>query len=117
MSTRVLPWGGKGGLYVGLIILPPVCADCLKILGAPASWSLRAYLGLYRDNSIFRGSNPGGGEIFRTRPDRLCVPGLFPGGKAAGVWRQPPTPSSTEVKEKVELYFYSPSRPSRPVQE
>ena len=39
------------------------------------------------------GSNPGGSEIFRTRPDRPQgstqppvqeVPGFFPGGKAAG---------------------------------
>ena len=41
-----------------------------------------------------QGSNPGGGEIFRTRPDRpWCPPSLlyngyrvFPGGKAAGAW-------------------------------
>jgi len=41
------------------------------------------------------GSNPGRGEIFRTRPDRLRGPPslinnglrIFPGGKAAGVWR------------------------------
>ena len=41
----------------------------------------------------FHGSNPGGGEIFRTRPDRpwgppsLLYDGYrisFPGGKAAG---------------------------------
>jgi hypothetical protein len=42
-----------------------------------------------------RCSNPGGGEIFRTCPDRpLGPPSLlyheyrvFPGGKAAGAWR------------------------------
>ena len=47
-----------------------------------------------------RGSNPGGGEIFRTRPDRPWGPPsllynvyrLFPGGKAAGAWCWPPTP-------------------------
>ena len=40
------------------------------------------------------GSNPGGGEIFRNRPDRrwgqpsLLYNGyrVFPGGKAAGAW-------------------------------
>jgi len=29
-------------------------------------------------------------------------------GKVAGAWRYPP-PSSAEVKERVELYLYSPS--------
>ena len=41
----------------------------------------------------------GGGEFFRTRPDLPWgLPSLlynryrfFPGGKAAGVWRSPPT--------------------------
>jgi len=46
-----------------------------------------------------RGSNPDGGEIFRTRPDRPWGPPsllyngyrVFPGGKAAGPWRWPAT--------------------------
>jgi hypothetical protein len=41
---------------------------------------------------------PGGGEIFRTRPDRPWGPPslmynryrVFPGGKAAGAWYWPP---------------------------
>jgi hypothetical protein len=37
---------------------------------------------------------------------------VFHGGKAAGAWCWPPTPSNTEVKERVELYLYSPSGPS-----
>ena len=62
-------------------------------------------------------SNPAVGEIFRTRPERpwgstsllYNVYRVFPGGKAAETWRWPPTPSSVEVKERVELYLYSPS--------
>jgi len=39
---------------------------------------------------------------------------VFPGGKAARACRSP-TPSSAVVKERVELYIYSPSGPSWPV--
>ena len=57
-------------------------------------------------------SNPGGEENFRTCPDRLWGPTsllynayrVLSGGKAAGAWRLTPTPSSAEVKERVELY-------------
>jgi hypothetical protein len=37
---------------------------------------------------------------------------VISGGKAAGAWRKPPTQSSSEVKERVEPYLYSPSVPS-----
>jgi hypothetical protein len=36
-------------------------------------------------------------------------------GQAAGAWRWPPTPSSTEIKERVELYLFFPSELSWPV--
>jgi hypothetical protein len=70
-----------------------------------------------------RGSNPSGGEILGTSPDRSWGPPsllyngyrVFHGGKAAGERRWPPTPSSAEDKERVELYLYSPSGPSWPV--
>ena len=41
--------------------------------------------------------------------------GSFPGGKAAGEWRWTSTTSNAEVKERVELYLYSPSGTSWPV--
>ena len=41
--------------------------------------------------------------------------GSFPGVKRPGCGVDHPTPSSTEVKKRVELYFYSPSGPSWPV--
>jgi hypothetical protein len=71
-------------------------------------------------------SNPGVGRDFPL-PSRPAlgpthlpiqwVPGLFAGSKAAGAWRWPPTPSSADVKERIELYLYSPSGLSWPVVE
>ena len=67
-----------------------------------------------------RGSNPGGGEIFRTCPDRPWGPPslmyiryrVFPGvkerpGRDAG----PSPPSSARGHERVEVYLYSPYGP------
>ena len=71
-----------------------------------------------------RVSHPGGGsEISRTHPDRPWGPPsllyngyrIFPWSNAAEAWRWPPTLSSANVKERVELYLYSTSEPSWPV--
>ena len=71
-----------------------------------------------------RGSNPGVGDIFRTRPDRPWSPPtllyngywvFFQGVKGPGRGVNHPPPHSFEVKERVELYFFSPSGPSWPV--
>jgi hypothetical protein len=40
---------------------------------------------------------------------------IIPEVKAAEAWRLLPAPSSGEVKQKVELYFCSPSVPTRQV--
>ena len=66
-----------------------------------------------------RESNPGWCDIFSIRPDRPWGPPnrywVFSGDKATGKWLWPPTPSSAEVKERVEPYIYSHSGPLWPV--
>ena len=61
------------------------------------------------------------GKIFQTHPDRPWGPPSllyngyqvsFPGVKRPGRGVDQPPPSSAEVKERVELYLYSPSGPS-----
>jgi len=64
-----------------------------------------------------------GGENFRTRPDpswgspnlQNNIYGSFPGVKRPRRDVDHPAPSSAEVKERVELYLYSPLGPSWPV--
>ena len=56
-------------------------------------------------------------SLWPTQAPVILVPSLFPGGKAAGAWHSSPTPSSLEVKERVELYLYSLSGPTWPVLE
>ena len=67
-----------------------------------------------------RGSDPGGGEIFRTCPDRPCRPPsllyngyrVFPGGKERAGRDADPSPTSSAVgHERVELYLYFPYGP------
>jgi hypothetical protein len=65
----------------------------------------------------------GPGRDYPHRPDRLWGPPrllhngypIFPGGKAAGAWCWPPTPSIAEVEGRVLLYLYSRYGPSCPV--
>ena len=62
---------------------------------------------------MVQGSNPSGGEIFHTHPEKprgppsLLYDGywVFPGCKAAGAWRgfDHSPPSSAEVKERAAL--------------
>jgi hypothetical protein len=59
-----------------------------ELCGNQSIWRILVY------DWTVRGSNPGVGEIFRTRPDRPWGPPtllyngyrVFPGGKAAGAW-------------------------------
>jgi len=59
--------------------------------------------------------HPSRTELGPTQPPIQWMPHLRPGGRAAGAWCLTPTPSSTEVKERIELYLYAPPEPSRPV--
>jgi hypothetical protein len=47
-----------------------------------------------------------------SQPPVQWLPVLFPGAKLPGRGFDYPPPSSAKVKEKVELYLYSPSGPS-----
>jgi len=50
-----------------------------------------------------------------TKPPVLWVPVSFPGVKRLGRYVDNPPQSSAEVKERVELFLYSPFWPSWPV--
>ena len=97
--------------YLCRIVLIYVCDDmsCERLPAmCPTSWRVR-------------GSNPGGGEVFRIRPDRPWgPPSLLYNGYRVSFQREKrwkrgvnhPLPSSAEVKETIELYLYSTSEPS-----
>jgi len=74
----------------------------------------------YENQLMVRGSNPSGGEIFHTCPDRPWGPPrllyngyrVLPGGKVLpGRDADPSPPSSAVGHERVELYLYSPYGP------
>ena len=52
-------------------------------------------------------TDPGGRGGGFTQPPVKWELNLSPGGKGAGAWRWPPTPSNDEVKERIEQYLYS----------
>jgi hypothetical protein len=97
-SNRTRCW--KSNLYIYIYVCVCVWVSewvsvgrvAQSVYGLATSWTVR-------------GSNPDGGEIFRTHSDRSrCPPSrlyngyrVIPGDKAAGAWCWPPTPSSAEV--------------------
>jgi hypothetical protein len=46
MNTRNISWMDKGGRCLGLITLPPSCADCLEISEPQPPGNLRACTGI-----------------------------------------------------------------------
>jgi hypothetical protein len=64
-----------------------------------------------KENKAQTKDNPGEGEIFRTRPERPWDPPslVYNGVSRPGCGVERPTRSGAEVKERVELYLYSPS--------
>jgi hypothetical protein len=107
-SDLFLKIGHNNTFYIQSHVLICLCDRSLylrqvdqdNVVGIATGWTVR-------------GSNPGEGEIFRTGSDRPWGPPtflcngywVFPGGQATGAWGWPPTPSSADVKERVELYI------------
>ena len=96
--------GGKGRRCVGLTTLSPSCANCLEISETQTPGTLRVCNGIALPLSA----------LGPTQTPIQKVLGLSR-GKEAGTWHWPPTPSSAEVKESLELYLYSPYGPLWPV--
>jgi len=111
-----------------------ICAGCSRRLELSA-FPIEFLAGFIltstgRDSSVatgltVRGSNSGGGRDFPnpsktapepTKPTVQRVPGLFYAGvERPGRGLDNPNPSSTEVRERVELCLYCPTGASRPV--
>jgi len=103
------PQASPPNLFLHAPLLKPTRATCVAHLILHDLITL--IFGGYTDHEdatswTVRRSNPGGGEIFRTCPDLSWWPPSFlydghrviPGGKEAGAWRLPTTPSSTEYR-------------------
>ena len=112
----------NGGAQVRLLTSKQIHDKNIIILLCPQTWS--------RDSSVSiatcyaldgLGIESRWGWDFSHKPNRRWDPPsllhnvcrIFPGGKSAGSWRLPPTPSSAKDKERVQLYLYSVSGPSR----
>jgi hypothetical protein len=66
----------------------------------------------WRRRNFLQPSRPALGPA---KPPVIWVPGLFPRSESAEVWLWPTDPSSSEVKQRLELDLYSPSEYSWPV--
>ena len=93
-------------IIIIIIIIIVVVGGRCSVVGIATGYGLKV-----------RGLNSFGDDIFRTRPDWPQVPpppqkrgGQFPrgggGGSGRGFGVNHPRPSSAEVKERVDLYFY-----------
>ena len=109
------------------MLSPEICNNRVKMLSL--KWlqilKTRSTECVGRDSSVgikthYGPNGPGiesrWGEIFRTHPDRTCGPPcllytgypVIPEGQTVGLWLWPPTPTSAEVKERVDLYISCP---------
>jgi hypothetical protein len=106
-----------------------VCCCCIRTI----IWNIRDTKEAGKDSKVKNASTEQKGqqkrknhegEIFRNRPDRAWGPPtlpqnshrvFFPGGKTPGRGVDHPPPYRAEVKERIAVYLYSPSRPSWPV--
>ena len=129
-TSRPSPKFKLGTLRVISITAVSICSIALdtkarSMFADPPSSSIY-FLSESDTVTTVRGSNAGGGETFCTRPDRPWCPSSLlqnryrvslPGVKRPGRGVNHPPPSNAEVKERVELYLYSPSGPSWPLPE